>query len=235
MKYLLYIGIVLGAIMLILALRAGLVYWSVGKYQKYWQENNQSQKDPQAISVIALGDSAAQGVGASSAQKSYVGQVSSNIEQKTSKKVQITNLSVSGAKIADVTAQQIPELQKLHMSGKTIVVLDIGTNDVTRGSYDEEFARDIDALFSKLPKQTIVADLPYLGKSRWQSIDPYIISANKILHEKAEKYGLEVVPLYDNLKAKNGWRVYSGDFFHPSDYGYSIWADTFWQAVNKQT
>lgn len=229
-----YVLVAIGIIVISLAVRAGLVWYSVDRYQNYWNNLAQAEKKPNSITLIALGDSLAQGVGATSTKYSYVGRLETAIAEKTSQPVYVINLSKSGAKIRDVINDQIPKLKDINMNKKTVVTLDIGTNDVTRGSYGDQFKADIEKLFSQLPQKTVVADLPYLGKSRWQSKDPQIEQANIILHEAAQKYGLTVVPVHQNLKDKNSLNVYSGDLFHPSNYGYEIWFETFWTTLQKR-
>lgn len=162
--------IILVAIAGVLLLRAGLVALSVPAYNLYWQKKAQERAKANTITLISLGDSAAQGVGASSPSYSYVGRLASSIETQTKRPVKVINLSKSGARIADVTNEQLPKLTKLKITGDMIITMDIGTNDVTHTTYDDgEFAAQLNKLFAQLPKQTIVADMPYLGKSRWAS------------------------------------------------------------------
>lgn len=234
MKYVLYALIGIGIILLILSVRAGLVWYSVSRYQNYWNKLAQKPADDDAIQLVALGDSVAQGVGASNAKYSYVGRLATAIKNETGREVQVINLSKSGAKIKDVSHKQIPRLQELQLREDAIITLDIGTNDVTHGSYQKYFKEDLQELFPLLPQKTILADLPYVGKSRLQAVNPNIEAANKIFHEVAQTHNLTVVPVYDNLKAVNSLAVYSGDFFHPSNYGYQIWFDSFWPKVAQQ-
>lgn len=229
-----YALLAVGTVILILAVRAGLVWYSVDRYHNYWNERAQQEKKPNSITLISLGDSLAQGVGASNTKYSYVGRLETALREKTSLPVHVINLSKSGAKIQDVINDQVPQLKGIDMNKNTIITLDVGTNDVTRGSYGDQFKSDIEKLFSQLPQQTVVADLPYLGKSRWQSKNQNIEQANVILREAAQKYGLTVLPIYQNLKTNSSLSVYSADFFHPSNYGYEIWFDTFWPAVQKE-
>lgn len=232
MKYVPYIAIVFGIAVAVLVVRAAEVWWSVDRYQKQWAEQNKTPQNSENLLYIALGDSAAQGVGASQRKYSYVSRLGSKLSEEYKRPSQVINLSVSGAKIQDVIDTQVPQLSNYTIGEGAIVTIDIGTNDVTRGAArSPEFAEQLDTLFAKLPKQTVVADLPYLGKSRYQSKNNDIVFANQVLREKAQKYGLRVAPLYENLQKKNSWFVYSGDFFHPSDYGYSIWFDSFWQIL----
>lgn len=235
MHFVIAVGIVLGLSVAILGVRAGLVWRSVGDYQQQWTKRNAEPQSFEGVTLIALGDSAAQGVGASRLEHSYVARLEQAIARKTGKPVRVINLSKSGATINDVLQQQIPNIVSYRSDPKTIITLDIGANDVVRGtSHTTEFKDSVAALFGTMPSDVIVADLPYLGKSRLQSKNPDMITANSLFYTYAKQYGQELVPLYETLKSRNSYRVYAGDFFHPSDYGYQLWFDSFWPAVERR-
>lgn len=193
----------------------------ISSYQNFWSKNNSQNIDQQKVEYVALGDSAAQGIGASKPENGYVGLL---IQELGVSKT--FNLSKSGAKVKDVTDLQLPRLADLNTDEKTIITLDIGGNDMS--TFDSKiFQRDIDQLFSQLPRQTIVADVPYFGGGRLRKYQKNVDIANKILRASAEKYNLVVAPLLEITKTRDSLLVYSADFFHPSDTGYRNWRDAF--------
>lgn len=226
------IGLLVVVVLAVTITRVGILYSQVGRYKQYWEEERLRGSEANAIHYIALGDSGAQGIGATRPQKSYVGLLANGISDSVSRPVHVSNISVSGAKIADVTRKQIPEHMDMEITDDTIITLSIGGNDAVHKNSD--FAADIDELFSLLPKQTIVADLGYFGGGRYKTRETYVQVVNPILHKTAEKYGLTVVPLHRVTKERDSLRNNAVDLFHPSDRGYHNWFDAFWPLVRKQ-
>ncbi len=224
--------LLLSLLLVFLAVRLVTLQRSVAGFRNAWQSQAKQTAEPGVLTYIALGDSGAQGIGASQPQKGYVGLLRTAIEEKSGTPIQMINISVSGAKVADVTASQIPQLADLKIDDKTIITLSIGGNDAVHRN--PNFTKDIDTLFSQLPKQTIVADVGYFGGGRYRSRESYVTEVNPILHDAARKYGLTVVPLYQVTKTRNSMRNNAIDIFHPSDRGYRNWYDAFWPEVQKQ-
>jgi len=63
---------------------------------------------------VALGDSSAQGIGASRPERGYVGLVAQHVRESTGQPVLVINLSRSGARIDDVLDRQLPALRGLR-------------------------------------------------------------------------------------------------------------------------
>ena len=125
----------------------------VDAFREHWAEPRAQHPDdgvgrehPEGVvHYVALGDSAAQGVGASHVGASYVALLGRRISLATGRSVAITNLSVSGAISGDVVAGQLPALAELGFE-PDIVTLDIGGNDVVFaiGNTVESFAASFD-------------------------------------------------------------------------------------------
>ncbi|HEX7633417.1 MAG TPA: SGNH/GDSL hydrolase family protein [Candidatus Saccharimonadales bacterium] len=193
-------------------------------YADYWKNLPNSG----SFTYVALGDSAAQGIGASKPQYGYVGLLSKYIQAQTGQKVRVVNLSVSGAKIEDVLAKQIPQLQKYKAD---LVTVDIGANDVAGKYNSTDFARKYDQLAAALPAGTIVGNTPYFGgriRHNTQALD-----ANKHIAASAQKYDLRVADLQTVTRAHNSLRVYAPDLFHPSNQGYKNWATAYEHAMSQ--
>ncbi len=178
---------------------------------------------------MALGDSAAQGVGASGPDKGYVGLLADRLRETTSQPVEVVNLSVSGARMADVVEHQLPRLAGLEPD---VVTVAVGGNDVLR--YDPaRFAADAARLVAGLPPGSFVADVPHFRYGRWRTRST---QAARVVREAASGAGLVVVPLNERLRAE-GLRATlahtSRDLFHPNDRGHATWADTFWAQIDQ--
>lgn len=191
----------------------------------YWEH---PQGEPGGLVYVALGDSVAQGIGATRVADGYVGLLAARLRRATAGPVQVVNLSVSGARVIDVIEQQIDQVNAL--ARYDVVTLDIGGNDV-RHFDRSRFVEQTSLLFEALPHGTIVADLPYFMHGHWERD---AAEACRVVEEQAARRHLPVVPIHATMAAR-GWRGmfrdYAPDFFHPNDRGHQLWADAFWPAV----
>lgn len=220
-----FVGILL-IILLLVVLRIGELYTQLGRYQKYWDKVNQKPQDKNNLLYVALGDSAAQGIGASSPDKGYVGLIAKELSKN--QPVHVINLSKSGASINDVADNQLPKYEGLKLDDKnTVITLDVGANDVVRSDLSS-FEKDMDNLMSKLPKHTIIADVPSFKGSRYGRLEERVNRANEIMYKLAKKHGFELVGVHDNVAGNSSIRAFAADYFHPSDFGYQTnWANPF--------
>jgi len=207
---------------------AGL-YLQVPRYKHYWLKRAAKAPESNALIYVAMGDSTAQGIGASNTEKGYVGLVADALEQKHRRPVHVINISKSGETVAGCLQEQVPQLRALKPD---IVTIEIGANDMS--TFDETtFRRSMGELMSQVPKQTVISDIPYLGGSRKKDLEPHAEAASSIIHELAATHGLSVAPLHQVTKAKDSWRVYAVDYFHPSNTGYKNWFAAFWQILDS--
>lgn len=195
--------------------RALRVLWSVGSYAGYWK---QRADEPGELLYIALGDSTAQGIGASAPELGYVGLLAEDLERRTGSSVRVVNLSVSGARAADVLHEQMPGLRRLVDEGHApdLVTVTVGSNDAGRTT-PEEFRQQLGAILDALPAGTRVADVPHF--QRGARLDAAADLARIVREEMSRRPGLSAVDLYGATTAMS-WSDYSGDFFHPGNAGY---------------
>jgi len=191
----------------------------------YWRERGRVREG--SVLYVAIGDSAALGIGASSPRAGYVGIVADAIAARTGREVRVRNLSIDGATLDVVLREQLPRLAGLQPD---VVTLGIGANDVW--TFDPvRFRDEYERICASLPPQTVVAELPSFsvlpvaGRAR---------SANRIIHEVADAHGFRVAPLYQVTGV--GGLVHAlltaaGDLFHPNDRGHVRWADAFLPGV----
>ena len=223
------VGIVVIGAVLVEAFRLVELKLSVGRYAHYWA----SQPADGNFTYVAIGDSAAQGIGASQPQLGYVGLLAGQIQQATGQKVRVVNLSVSGAKIEDVITRQLPLLGKYHPD---ILTVEIGSNDVAQNNMDG-FASRFEDLAKALPAGSVVANIPYFG-GRIQN-NAQAIQANIAISASASAHHLKLVDLQYYTKKHQSIFNYAADYFHPNNRGYRNWDAAFWQVirplVSKQT
>ena len=186
----------------------------------WWRTHAKEKGD---LLYVALGDSAAQGIGASAPNRGYVGILADHIRLATGQTVRVLNLSVSGATVDLAVRDQLPRLAKLQPD---IVTVAIGANDIAQWD-PVRFEAGIREVYAALPPHAIVADLPCFHLPHNER---KVAVANRIVREVAAEHGLTVVPLHATTKREGFRSVLSqvaNDMFHPNDRGYRIWADAF--------
>jgi lysophospholipase L1-like esterase len=195
-------------------------------HSKWWRDVANAEGE---LVYVAIGDSAAQGVGASAPKNSYVGVIADHIAATTGRSVRTVNLSVSGATVALAVADQLPQFAELHPD---VVTVAIGANDIV--AFDpEKFEAGIRKVFEEVPDDAIVADLPYFYLP-WT--ERRVAVGNRILRAAAEERGLTVVPLHEAMRQQGlhgAFTQFAEDLFHPNDHGYRVWASAFLPAVNE--
>ncbi|MBW4042497.1 MAG: SGNH/GDSL hydrolase family protein [Acidobacteria bacterium] len=194
----------------------------------YWGERGRA--DPEAVLYVALGDSAALGLGASEPQRGYVGIVASEIARITGRRVRVRNLAIDGATCAVVLAD---ELHRIPRETALVCTLDVGANDIW--SFQPERLRDeFERICAALPAGTIVADLPSF---RPLPIGRRVAAANRIVHEVVAAHALTLAPLGATTREGGpvkAIRNAAGDLFHPNDRGHRVWAEAFLPAVRAR-
>jgi len=200
------------------------VVTGVRRHQLYWTRR---QLRPGELRYVALGDSLAQGVGASHPERGYVGLLAARIERLTGAGVEVINLSATGVMIDDVTRYQLPVLRSLDPAPDLITV-SVGTNDAGRRDHASLGAR-FDALCARLPPGALVADLPkfHYGRRAAAARD-----AAATVRDVLARYPRLVPVSLDEPTAHTGLAMRSADLFHPNDRGYRLYADQFWSALD---
>jgi len=192
-------------------------------HSSFWRER---RKAPGELLYVAIGDSAAQGIGASRPAHSYVGVLAKRLGPRW----RVVNLGISGATVGMAIERELPALAGLQPD---LVTVSIGANDIA-GFDEERFARGIRELFDALPPHSIVADLPSF---HFLPAERRVAVANRIVRDAAAARNLVVAPLHARTRRQGLWGVstqFAGDLFHPNDRGYRVWASAFESAVDAR-
>ncbi len=193
----------------------------------WWRERLQHEGQ---ITYLAIGDSAAQGVGASEPHRGYVGLLARRIRHRSRSSVRVVNLSVSGSTTWGARKDQLPKLRNYTPD---ICTVSIGANDIA-DFHPDKFERNIRDIYGAVPSHAIVAELPCMFVP---DRERKVAVANEIVHRVAEEFGLTVAPLHTITKRVGLRRTFFnsyGDLFHPNDRGYEIWASAFEPAVDAR-
>jgi lysophospholipase L1-like esterase len=174
---------------------------------------------------IALGDSLSQGIGASAFDRGWVGQLHTRFAEHGTP-MRLVNLSVSGARTADVLDMQIPALSELaeRDAWPDLVTLMIGSNDLMGRRYRDRMPERMDRILRQLPSGSLVTTLPNPTATA--------NAVNAVIEHVASERGLVVAELRQPRTAS--WRgKLAADHFHPNDRGYAALADVVESAINN--
>jgi acyl-CoA thioesterase I len=192
-----------------------------------------------AVRYVALGDSTGAGVGAR--EGGYVARLFKRIAAGRSGST-LTNLCVSGATTSDVLRGQ---LGRGVATDPNLVTLGIGINDIGHGFALEEFARNFDAILTRLKEGTratiVVTNLPDISSaprippSLRVEYQQRIIEFNNKLQEIASRHGVTVFDVFTitHEELQSHPEYFSADGFHPSDQGYELWAEQMWPTIAR--
>lgn len=214
------------AVVAVWGVKFAKVVRSVEANAAYWA---QPRGEAGGLLYVALGDSAAQGIGASDPEHGYVSLLAEQLRNASGRPVQVINLSRSGARIGDVLDTQIDAVRAIGRKPDVMTVA-IGGNDI-RAFDRATFASQVQRLTAALPQGTYIADAPYFMHGRWERDSQ---QAAELLTASAIERGLRPVALHQELR-KQGLKAmltqFAADWFHPNDRGHRVWADAFWREI----
>jgi len=160
--------------------------------------------------------------------KAHNDRVLHQLRRRTGQHWRVLNLSVSGALIRDVLAEQLPLLP----TTPDLVTCGVGANDILYSAPGKLFS-DLRALLTEVPDRTVMLDLPLPAGFWWivgRMSVPYITRINKVIHEVATDRGLPVAEV--SAQFTPPWAGKFGcDSFHPSQDGYRDWTRALLSAL----
>jgi lysophospholipase L1-like esterase len=186
-------------------------------WRRYWEESNERALRADGPLWVAIGDSTAQGIGASTPDRGYVGQLLARLGARQGQPWRVVNLSVTGARLADVVREQLPRVD--DAGAPDLVTCAAGANDIVRLGFPR--ARNaLHALIRGLPADAILATVPQgLLPRRTRDL-------NRIIRAEAPAAGLQIADVWAHTGPP--WRnKYASDDFHPNDTGYADWCAAF--------
>jgi len=217
--------IIIGALILIQVLALIWLAASVNRYHNFWANK---ANEPGEITYLALGDSAAQGIGATNPMKGYVGLIAKDIEAKQGKSVRIINISKTGAKFDDYLKDQAPILATLRPN---VITIQIGANDIKLFNA-EEYRSKFKQVLETLPDSTFVSNMPLFNSRPGSTANGK--QASSIVQEELRKYPkLHFVDLQKETTEHQSIFGFAPDLFHPNNISYKNWANAFLKEIDK--
>lgn len=209
---------------------AGLVLPGVARVQEQvepyaaaWQHSNRDALAATGPLWVALGDSLSQGIGAAAYDAGWVGQLHAQLAA-AGRPYRLVNLSVSGARTADVLDRQLPALAGVaaRAGQPDLITLMIGSNDLISRRYRTGLPRRFERILRQLPAGTVVTTLP----------NPTGTAArvNAVIEAVAGQRGLRIADLRDGRTTSWRGRL-AADHFHPNELGYAQLAGVIGDAL----
>ena len=193
------------------------------------------------LGLDVLGDSTAAGVGAANASKAYPTLLARRLAQATGRRVDLTVLGTSGARVRDLSREQAPTGLRLDPD---VILVAIGANDVTHltplGVVRTEMTRILDVL-DDTDAAVVVAGAPDMRVYAWHQPLRWLAyqrgkQVTRAIEEVARARRVPVVELAEetgHFFADEPGRHFSPDGFHPSASGYERWAEAIFPVLRS--
>ena len=187
-----------------------------------------------------LGDSTAAGAGADYQHGIAMG---TTRQLETSRRVEMTNLAVSGARIGDVVRDQLARAEALRPD---LVLLSVGANDVTHLTAAASMRNDLREIVRRLrdanshvaivitgsPDMGAPPRIPRLlrGIAAWKTRQ-----VNRMFISEAAALHLTFAPIAERTGSlfRNDRSLFADDRFHPNERGYAVWIPVLNEALAK--
>jgi lysophospholipase L1-like esterase len=188
----------------------------------------------QKFVYVAIGDSTVEGIGSTHPSRSYASLIFAALQQKNNHAI-YHNLGKSGATSKDVLETQLePAIAKRP----DLLTISVGANDIRLRVSARTFEEHLQEILQRITEETtakiIINNIPNFSTSprvprhlrKLSNIQ--IQRFNRIIAKLAGTYGAAYVDLYTQtaLYTKTFPEMIAADQFHPSDFGYALWANT---------
>lgn len=239
-----YAPIILLAIFVVYLYTANaFIYYRIalGGFTEFKHQDISFMNNTAPTTYVSLGDSLTSGVGADKYEETYPYLLATKMST-AGKNINFKNFSVSGYKTQDL----IDELLTPAITSKPdVVTLLIGVNDIHNHVGKNQFKKNYKLILDRLTKETkakvYLINIPYIGSNTAivPPLDYYFEtetnSYNEIIKELAAEYNLKYIdlktPTQDLFKTDGSH--YAVDSFHPSAYGYKLWANIIYDRLNQ--
>ncbi len=191
-------------------------------YPKYWADRMAEPVPPDAVRLVAFGDSAAMGIGAWRPEDSVVGRIADYLGQRTGRPVHVANHTTGGGTFGTVLDEQLP---KADLDNADVVIVIAGSNDTGSKVPLDVYRSNVEAVTEALPAdRTVLSDVPLQGGR-----EPY----QRILAEVADARLIAHADFAGTFRAARRLDVFAPDFTHVNSTGYRIWFQAFQPWLDK--
>lgn len=214
---------------------------------------------PTDLSVVSVGDSLTQGVGASNEQEGYIPYLSAYLETNRGiKEAMFTNYGVRGNRTSDLLNRLQDDKMMQDIEKADAVVITIGGNDIMKVVKEKftnlrmadflkasaTYEKRIEKIFQTIRSYNQEAEIYYIGLynpfGKWMSA----FSELDVIMEEWNEVGMEVtnadpnayfIRIDDIFAASDENLLYQEDYFHPNDRGYELIASRIYEKMKEKT
>ena len=214
---------------------------------KYWTSLvrflREHVSDERPFIYVALGDSTVAGVGASRSERSYTGLIYAHLQELFQPAV-YHNFGKSGARISDILKDQ---LGPAIAASPTLITLSVGANDILKRTPVKTFRKRLTTLIDELQARTkaliVITNIPNFSlmpaiPRSLKTIAKYRITRfNAVISDIAASRSLILIDAYHYTGTFNRQfptELVYRDGFHPSDFGYALWANMILVALRDK-
>jgi lysophospholipase L1-like esterase len=195
---------------------------------------------PDALDVVWLGDSTATGVGTGTVEQSMAFRVAEGL---TPRPTTLTILAVSGAEVAEVGEEQLPDLAATEAD---VVFVSVGANDVTAltrtGAFRTAYRELLEGITAALPAaEVVLVGIPDMGTAPRLAVPLRQIAGargaqlDQVIADLAQDHLAQHIDLAERTSrtfSSDPDRYFSDDGYHPGPDGHGVWADAVLAAVD---
>lgn len=189
---------------------------------------------------VAIGDSAAEGIGASSLMRTYPGVIYSYLKRNNRHTI-FHNLGKRRSPVSWVIKEQ---LEKTISLNPNLITISVGANDIRIKNLPWRFEKQLRHLVRELKTKTkatiVINTLPDFTHTSWvpKLLKPVVSISIKQFNARIEKVaseeGIVCVDLYHQANIFSEYpEATANDGFHPSDFGYALWANSIIAELRK--
>lgn len=189
--------------------------------------------ESEPVPIVWLGDSLAAGVGAGHSGAAFPRRAAELLSDMGCS-VDLSCLAVSGARVRDVLASQLPQVLD-RLDERTVVVVTVGSNDVAGLTTPRRFHSEYRQLLTTIGDTgaTVVAvGLPAISAATvipqpLRSVAGWVgRRADRKVRRLADRHGAHYVAIGVTPPRGTDWAVYlAADRWHPNDDTYHLWAE----------
>jgi lysophospholipase L1-like esterase len=187
----------------------------------FWDEHNARALKAEGPLWVALGDSMAQGIGATAPENGFLHRVIDRLSERTGEPWRVVNLAMTGARIEHVVDDELPLMSQRQLDPIVSTCM-IGFNDFIGGTSAGKIESGARRLVRDLPNGTLV------GRVSTRRFTKRATVLRDVFRE-ADKTGK--ITLFDPWQWPDASDIWARDRIHLNDAGYQYLGDAVFESM----